>query len=113
MPRFRYDKDMDCFFEIRDGANYFEDKPPAPTIIGDLPPYRAAGSDIACDGKRPMIDGRREHREFLARNGYVEVGNERAPTLSDSPSSREAQHQRVEDIKRAMGEYGSNTGARK
>ena len=33
-----------------------------------------------------------------------------APTRSDAPSSREAQRSRVEDIKRAMGEYGSNTG---
>lgn len=113
MPRFRYDKDMDCMVEVREGANYYEDKPKAPTVISDLAPYRAAGSDVACGGRRPMIDGRRQHREFLSRNGYVEVGNERAPGRGDAPTPREAQRSRVEDIKRALGEYGSNTGARR
>lgn len=111
--RFRYDKDMDCIVEIREGSNYFEDKPPAPAVISDLAPYRAAGSDIACGGRRPVIGGRRQHREFLRRNGYVEVGNERAPSRGDLPAPREAQRSRVEDIKRALGEYGSNTGARR
>ena len=112
MPRFRYDKDMECLVEIRDGANYFDDKPKGPMVISDIQPYRAAGSDIACGGKRPIISGRRQHREFLARNGYVEVGNESAPTRSDAPSSREAQRDRVEAVKRALGEYGSNTSQR-
>lgn len=114
MPRFRYDKEMDCIVEIREGSNVPEpEKRGKPRgIISDIEPYRAAASDVACDGKRPVIGGRRQHREFLRRNGYVEVGNEQRPTRSDAPSSREAQCDRVESIKRAMGEYGSNTGAR-
>lgn len=112
MPRYRYDKDMECLIEIRDGANYYDETPKGPTIIRDIEPYRAAASDVACGGKRPLISGRRQHREFLQRNGYVEVGNESGPRRQDVPSPREAQRERVDAIKRALGEYGSNTGAR-
>lgn len=111
MPRFRYDKDMECLVEVRDGANFYEE-PKGPTIIRDLEPYRAAAADVACEGKRPVISGRRQHREFLARNGYVEVGNENPVRCPDGPSPQEAQRARVDDIKRSLGEYGSNTSRR-
>jgi hypothetical protein len=109
-------------------------------VIRDIEPYRAVASDIACGGKppivevgseskptrsdaesprevdiidnRPIIAGRRQHREFLRRNDYVEVGNESKPTPSDAESAREAQRDIVENIRRAMGDFGSNTGAR-
>lgn len=110
MPRFRYDKDLDCLIEVRDRSNYFEASP-GPTIISDIEPYRAIGSDIACDNKRPVISGRRQHREFLRRNGYVEVGNEMGRPAPEPTESRAYQADLVNDIKRAMGEYGSNTGA--
>jgi hypothetical protein len=45
-------------------------------IIRDIEPYKAVGGDIALKGKCPAIMGRRQHREFLKRNNYVEVGNE-------------------------------------
>jgi hypothetical protein len=110
MPRYRYDKDLDCLIELREGSNWFEPSK-GPNVISDIEPYRAVASDIACDGKRPMIGGRRQHREFLSRNGYIEVGNESGMTRSDMPSAREMQRDRIEDIKRAAGDYGSNTGA--
>jgi len=110
MPRYRYDKDLQCLIEVREGQNYF-DPSPGPTVISDIEPYRAAGSDIACGGRRPMIMGRRQHREFLNRNGYTEIGNEFVPKSSDLPSMQEQQRDRIDDIKRARGEYGSNTGA--
>ncbi len=115
MPRYIYDRDLECLVEIGNGSNRPEPEKRTKQkgVISDLQPYRAAGSDIACGGKRPVISGRRQHREFLARNGYVEVGNERGPARSDSPSPREAQAVRVNDIKRAMGEFGSDTGARR
>ena len=114
MPRYRYDKDWGEVVEIREGSNYPEpEKRQRPQgVISDIEPYRAAGSDIACEGKRPVIAGRRQHREFLRRNGYVEVGNDRSPSPSDRPSPREAQADRVNDIRRAMGDFGSNTGRR-
>jgi hypothetical protein len=68
-------------------------------VIGDLPEYRAAAADKHT-GKRPMIGGRRQHREFLQRNGYVEVGNE-MPTLQREQMTRD---DRVHDIRRARGD---------
>jgi hypothetical protein len=44
-------------------------------IIADIQPYRAVAEDCAT-GKAPIIMNRREHKEFLRRNQYVEVGNE-------------------------------------
>jgi len=50
--------------------------PDSPQIIRDIDPYQAVGGDVANGGKPPKIGGRRQHREFLKRNNYVEVGNE-------------------------------------
>lgn len=44
-------------------------------IIKDIEPYKAIATDCAT-GKRPNIGSRSTHREFLKRNGYVEMGNE-------------------------------------
>lgn len=52
-------------------------------IIKDIDPYQAVGGDIAAGGKLPKIGGRRQHREYLKRNNYVEVGNERRPQKAD------------------------------
>lgn len=43
-------------------------------IIRDIEPYMPIAADT--DGKRHAIGGRRQHREFLQRNGYREVGND-------------------------------------
>jgi hypothetical protein len=68
-------------------------------VIGDLPEYRAAAADKET-GKRPVIGGRRQHREFLQRNGYREVGNDYvAPTREEF-----TQPDRVSDIRRALGD---------
>ena len=47
----------------------------APMVQPDLAPYNAVAIDER-SGARPVIQGRKEHREFLKRNGYVEVGND-------------------------------------
>lgn len=102
---FVYDLDLDAMVQIRGpGANYYEPKSSL-QIIRDIEPYRAVGSDVACGGKRPVIAGRRQHREFLRRNGYVEVGNE-VPISGERPQL--SRDQRIEDIRRALGDYGSN-----
>lgn len=44
----------------------------APLVQPDIQPYRAVAGDMA--GK--WIGSRREHKEFLKRNRFVEVGNE-------------------------------------
>lgn len=45
-------------------------------VMPDLQPYQAVASDVE-SGTAPMIQGRRQHREFISRNGYVEIGNEK------------------------------------
>lgn len=54
-----------------------------PQIIKDIDPYQAVAGDVALAGKLPKIGGRRQHREFLKRNSYIEVGNERRPQKAD------------------------------
>lgn len=114
MPRYRYDKEMDCIVEIREGANFFDETKGSkgPALIRDIEPYRAMGADVASGGKRPMIQSRSEHRDYLRRNGYVETGSEMPRVYDDRPTERQHQESRVHDIKRALGEYGSNTGRR-
>lgn len=71
----------------------------APYVIPDMPEYRTVAADKNT-GKRVNIGGRRQHREFLQRNGYIEVGNERM-----SPRREElSRSDRIADIKRAFGE---------
>jgi hypothetical protein len=106
MTRYIYDRDLECLVEIGNGSNRPEpEKRVKPKgVISDIQPYRAAASDIACNDKRPMISGRRQHREFMQRNGYVEVGNESGYRKPDATSPREAQRDRVNDIRRALGD---------
>jgi hypothetical protein len=39
-------------------------------------PYQAVAVDVAT-GRPPVINSRSAHRDFLKRNGYTEVGNEK------------------------------------
>lgn len=55
---------------------HFSQSSAGPQIIRDIDPYQAVAVDVAT-GKPPRIGSRSEHREFLKRNGYVELGNER------------------------------------
>lgn len=71
--------------------------PSGPQVMRDLAPYKAAAADKRT-GKRPMIDGRAEHREFLRRNGYREVGNEYVEPVKTGPQRNDV----VSDIKRAI-----------
>lgn len=50
----------------------------APRVIRDIEPYQAMGVDIET-GKAPMITSRSQHRDYLKRNGYVEVGTSTPP----------------------------------
>ncbi len=101
-----YDPDLDAMIMIRGpGANHPEEPASGVQIIRDIEPYRTAASDVASDGKRPVIGSRSRHRTFLSDNGYIEVGNER-PISGERPQlSRE---ERVNDIRRALGDFGSN-----
>src|SRR5581483_4506491 len=75
-----------------DKASFYHCKKPMFQVIGasqivkDIEPYKAVAVDVAT-GKPPVITSRRTHREFLKRNGYVEIGNEpirqRKPDFAD------------------------------
>jgi hypothetical protein len=69
-------------------------------VIRDIDPYRSAAAEKHT-GKRPIIGGRRQHREFLKRNGYVEMGSETPRNnLQYGPRPGDV----ARDIKRALGE---------
>lgn len=107
---YAYDRELDAMVQIAGPETNHPQTPQAVIqIIRDIDPYRTAASDVAHDGKRIMVGGRRQHREFLARNGYTEVGNE-MPRCE--PARDTGRGGRIEDIRRALGDYGSNTGER-
>jgi len=80
----------------------------APQIIKDIEPYRAVAADVANGGKPPAIMSRREHREFLKRNNYSEIGSEipqpKRRTELDSP---------ITELRQAIRGALSNDSARK
>jgi len=101
---YAYDAELDAVVQVRGpGSNHYEEPKSGLQIVRDLEPYRAVGSDVALGGGAPVIGGRRQHREFLSRNGYVEVGNER-PVSGERPTVSRADL--VSDIRRAMGDPG-------
>lgn len=54
------------------------------SVQGDNTDYMSVATDKET-GKRVSVRSRRQHREFLARNDYIEVGNEcRPPKRDDS-----------------------------
>lgn len=65
-------------------------------IIKDIEPYKPVATDV--DGSRPVIGGRRQHREFLQRNGYREVGND----VPIAPKRAEYDLATGQDVKRAI-----------
>jgi hypothetical protein len=68
-------------------------------IIRDIDPYRTVAADT--NGKRITVGGRRQHREFLKRNGYIETGNEMPRNnLQFGPRPGDV----ARDIKRVLGE---------
>lgn len=100
---YAWDPELDALVQIHGpGSNHPDEQPGRGLqIVRDIEPYRTAASDVAAQGKRPVIGGRRQHREFLRRNEYVEVGNEK-PVQGERP--RLSQADRVADIRRTMGD---------
>ena len=59
-------------------------------IMGDLNPYQAMATG-------ELIEGRRQHREYLKANQLIEVGNESSALLGLRPQ-RKADPQRKQQI---------------
>lgn len=68
----------------------------APHVNPDIQPYRAVAGDRA--GK--VIGSRAEHREFLKRNRFVEVGNE--PIRPIKNDFRPKRGEIAEELKRVI-----------
>lgn len=58
----------------------------AARVIGDIEPYQAMGRDVAT-GTAPMITSRSQHRDYLKRNNYTEIGTERPVTKREETIS--------------------------
>ncbi len=103
MSRYIYDKDMGCLVEVGE----FSNREPPPRmgrpagVMRDIEPYRTAAADVAAGNKRVMIGSRSEHREFLRRNGYAEVGNDSSLYRPRRPVAL-SKEKRIRDIQRAI-----------
>ena len=73
-------------------------------IISDLSDYQAVATDIAT-GKPPMVTSRSQHREFLKRNGYQEMGNE-------TPTARQPQPVNTREIGQQIKQFIDQKGIR-
>jgi hypothetical protein len=69
-------------------------------IIKDLDPYKPIAVDKNT-GQTPIIGGRRQHREFLRNNGYIEIGNSYVEPKREELSKSE----RIADIRKAMNDF--------
>lgn len=84
-------------------AKYGERSDRAHYIQPDIEPYVAVSGDMA--GK--VIRSRREHREFLRRNNFEEVGNEKAYMMRNGGMSEDnpnaiPEHRREDAICRSL-----------
>lgn len=77
-----------------------------PQIVRDIDPHITIAADKAT-GKPAMIGGRAQHREFLRRNNYVEVGND--SSLYKSPAPRPIETASKQEIRRAIEQVRSRT----
>lgn len=58
----------------------------AARVTADITPYFTVAADKET-GRCQHIRSRKQHREFLKRNGYEEVGNEKPKTKPQSPDA--------------------------
>lgn len=109
--RYRFDKQMGCLVEIRDGANWQPEKLTGPTnLIGDIDNYNAVGiQDPNGPPGSPLIitKGRRQHRDELRARGLIEVGNDRG-TYAEKPRMADA----AASIRESLSRSGYDNGAR-
>lgn len=70
---YRYDPETKGLVPLNDWLRKYGTHSRAHHVIPDIEPYVAVAGDMA--GK--VIRSRKEHREFLRRNNFEEIGNER------------------------------------
>lgn len=77
----------------------------APFVMGDQAPYQAVAVDVKT-GTAPRIDGRAQHREFLRRNGYHEVGNDIPKTRTEVTGDFNVRRELVEATRAVLSQPG-------
>ena len=70
---YRYDPETKSLVPLHQWMKKYGQKTQSHHIIPDIEPYVAVAGDMA--GK--VISSRKEHREFLRRNNFQEIGNEK------------------------------------
>lgn len=102
--RWIWDQDLERLVDVlasnREGP---EQRTPMQGCVRDIDPYRPVAAEKDTGVRPDYIGGRRQHREFLQRNGYREVGNERPQNnLQHGPSRGEI----AGALKQALGQLG-------
>lgn len=82
----------------KDGAGMQRIIMPA-MVQADIQPYRPIAVDKET-GKVPIINSRKQHREFLRRNDYVEVGSDPIKERKQESTEPDAPMLSVEEMKR-------------
>lgn len=80
-------------------VGHFAPKHSGPQVIKDIGAYISVAAEKKT-GKPVYVGGRAQHREFLRRNGYTEVGND--SSLYKQPAPRQIDTASKIDIRRAM-----------
>jgi hypothetical protein len=64
-------------------------------VMDDIQPYKPMGEDVA---GQTVINSRSQHRSYLKRNGYIELGNE--PMVERKPDAYNS-----EEVKREIAKH--------
>jgi len=82
----------------KDGAGMVRIIMPA-MVQADIQPYRPIAVDKET-GKVPIINSRKQHREFLKRNDYIEVGDDPIKERKQESTEPDAPMLSVEEMKK-------------
>ena len=103
--RYRYDKDLDAVVEIRDGSNYFEERPQGPNVISDDMGAGVNGLRAMYRKDRKHFDSKSAYRIDVKAHGLAEVGNEQ--NFEAKPATSPKDHY-GQVVKRAYDQFDGN-----
>ncbi len=103
--RYRYDKDLDAVVEVREGSNYFEERPQGPNVISDDMGAGVNGLRAMYRKDKKHFDSKSRYRADLRAHGLREVGNEQ--NFADKPATTPKDHY-GHLVKRAYDQFDGN-----
>ena len=95
--RYRYDKDLDAVIEIRDGSNYFEERPQGPSVISDTMGQTVNGLRAMYRKDKKHFDSKSRYRADVKAHGLAEVGNEANFQSKEAAKPKDYYGQKVKD----------------